>query len=92
MDTQPQEGEPRLLTKDQLVELLLYVAFAAVGGAAISSGWGMLGAILGLLIVAAAIFAISVAFVVSVNFVQRYYWRRRHRHDFVETTGEGSGN
>jgi hypothetical protein len=86
MDTQPEDAEPRLLTKDQVVELFWYLAAGAGAGAVIGSQWGVLGVILGLVIVGAVLFAFFVSLIIGVNFLRRYFWRRRHRRNFAETT------
>lgn len=86
MDTQPDHGEPKLLTKDQVVELFWYLAAGAFAGAAVGSQWGIFGVILGLVIVGAVLFAFFVSLIIGINFLRRYFWRRRHGRTAVETT------
>ena len=67
-------SQPKLLAKDQLVEAAAYVGFGglvAVPGA-FATGFGLAGA----LIIFAVLLALLLTFIVGVNTVRRWRWRR----------------
>jgi hypothetical protein len=69
--------QPKLLTKDQLLEAMFYVlggALVAIPGA-LATGFGIAGAVL----IASTLLAICIIFIVAVNAVRRRRWRRSQR-------------
>lgn len=70
-------SEPRLLEKDQVGELLWWVGWGAIVAGiyfSVTRFWAGL-------IAAVALFVILLLVIIAINFIRRYIWRIRTRHN-----------